>query len=412
MAPIRIVVAGCNYAGINALKTLYSTLLAKQPDNVNGITTQSPDVQITAIDRRDGFVHYIGITRGITEPEFGEQLWVPFAKVGWMQHPNITFKQGTVTKITSTQIELHDSNQPIEFDYLIVALGVGRHAPIGVGVPTKSRFVDQLNWANKEIQAADSVAVIGGGAVGIEMAADIKCDYPEKQVTLIHSRKLPLPGPFKDEFRQSVVDILRHSIGVDVVLGERVISQVPASDDMETTFACDPEFVNSLATKAKMTLSSGRNISADCVIRCLGTLAKFKTLIRLSDSNIFDASGIRVKGTMQIDSSAYPNIYACGDICSRDEVKLAGVAMYGGYIAARNIARSVLYGDMAVLEKGESFPSKIMLLMGKDHFALQIGDKIWDTESARPYATPDMGLENCIKALSLDSTPEYELLAN
>ncbi|KAJ2381311.1 hypothetical protein GGI05_006027, partial [Coemansia sp. RSA 2603] len=181
MAPIRIVVAGCNYAGINALKTLYSTLLAKQPDNVNGITTQSPDVQITAIDRRDGFVHYIGITRGITEPEFGEQLWVPFAKVGWMQHPNITFKQGTVTKITSTQIELHDSNQPIEFDYLIVALGVGRHAPIGVGVPTKSRFVDQLNWANKEIQAADSVAVIGGGAVGIEMAADIKCDYPEKQ---------------------------------------------------------------------------------------------------------------------------------------------------------------------------------------------------------------------------------------
>ncbi|KAJ1719561.1 hypothetical protein LPJ53_005702 [Coemansia erecta] len=410
MAPIRIVVAGCNYAGINALKTLYSTLLAKQATAATAATAQLPDVHITAIDRRDGFVHYIGITRGITEPEFGEQLWVPFKQVGWMQHPKITFRQGTVAKITSTHVVIEGSEQPIEFDYLVVALGVGRYAPIGVGVPTKPEFIEQLSSANKRIQAAGSVAVVGGGAVGIEMAADIKCDFPEKQVTLIHSRELPLPGPFKDQFRESVVEILKDKIGVSVVLGERVVSQAPVSDDMRPTHACDPEFADSSAINAQMTLSSGRSVSADYVIRCLGTCAKFQNLICIPNCNIFDASGIRVRDTMQIDSSDYPNIYACGDICSRDQVKLAGVAMYGGYIAARNIARSVIYGDKAVLEKGELYPSKIMLLMGKDHFALQIGDEIWDTERARPYATPDMGLDNCIKALSLDCTPEFEHL--
>lgn len=33
-----------------------------------------------------------------------------------------------------------------------------------------------------QIQAADSVLVIGGGSTGVEMAAEIKTEYPEKKV--------------------------------------------------------------------------------------------------------------------------------------------------------------------------------------------------------------------------------------
>lgn len=38
---------------------------------------------------------------------------------------------------------------------------------------------------------AKNIAVIGGGAVGVELATDIKSYYPEKSVTLVHSRTPP-----------------------------------------------------------------------------------------------------------------------------------------------------------------------------------------------------------------------------
>lgn len=34
-----------------------------------------------------------------------------------------------------------------------------------------------------QVQAADSVLVIGGGSTGVEMAAEIRTEYPEKKVT-------------------------------------------------------------------------------------------------------------------------------------------------------------------------------------------------------------------------------------
>ncbi|KAJ2719226.1 hypothetical protein GGI07_005335 [Coemansia sp. Benny D115] len=418
-SPVRIVIAGGNYAGLNTAKVLYSTLLAApETEKAETATTHRapPEVQITIIDRRDGFLHFIGITRGLTEPEYGEQLWVPYSSVGWMQHPSIKHFQATVKQITPTHVRvasLDGTETNIEFDYLVIALGEGRFAPVGTCAPSKDVFVKQLDTANQKIKAAKTVTVVGGGAVGIELAADIKCDFGDKQVTLVHSRALPLPGPFKDEFRQIVVDMLRNDIGVDLVLGDRAISQEPASGDMLAGPEDEPELIDSTSADTKLTLTSGRTVQSDLAIRCLGTRSKYHApLISLPQGNVLDPTGIRVKDTMQVDSPEYSNIYACGDICSRDQVKLAGVAMYGGYIAARNVARSILCGkDAAVLEDGERYPPKIMLLMGKDHFALQFGDDIWDTERARPFAPADMGLDNCIKALSLDgSTPDYEKL--
>lgn len=34
-----------------------------------------------------------------------------------------------------------------------------------------------------QIQNADSVLVVGGGSTGVEMAAEIKTEYPHKKVT-------------------------------------------------------------------------------------------------------------------------------------------------------------------------------------------------------------------------------------
>ncbi|KAJ2743592.1 hypothetical protein GGI20_003628 [Coemansia sp. BCRC 34301] len=406
-SPVRIVVAGGNYAGLNAMQHLYSTLLATNSDNA---AAARPPVSITLIDQRDGFVHCIGLTRGLTEPEFGASLWVPYTTVSWLQHPSISIVHGTVCAITPNKVQL-SSGDSVGFDYLVIALGLSRFAPIGLRSATKTEYTDELAETHKRIQQANSVTVIGGGAVGIELAADIKSDFPEKQVTLVHSRALPVPGPFKDEFRHMVVDILEE-IGVDVVLGERVVKQTPESGDMSYTPSksseCPPpEHVGTTSTDAELTLASGRKLHADLAIRCLGALAKRSLLQLPLAPDLFGEDGIAVRDTMQVASDVYSNIYACGDICSRALVKLAGVGMYGAYVAARNIARSVMSGSTAKLEDGERYPSQLMLLMGKDHFALQLGDEIWDKERTREYVHADMGLRRCIECLSLHKEPEY-----
>ncbi|KAJ1663134.1 hypothetical protein IW140_005319 [Coemansia sp. RSA 1813] len=398
MSPIRIAVAGGNYAGLNAVKQLYASLLAPTvPEQTR------PKVEITLIDKRDGFLHYIGITRGFTEPEFGNRLWVPYASVPWLQHPSVSICHDAVTKITPSAIHLA-SNMPVPFDYLVIALGETRATPIGAKATTKKEFSKDIDHVYRQIKGSNTVVVVGAGAVGIEMAADIKCDFGEKRVILAHSRALPLPGPFSDAFRGQVVDILK-DIGVDVMLGQRVVNQSP-----------DSSINNEVATEGgySLTLADGRQITADCVIRCLGTsTGSTKQLIDLpvpesaGAEPLFGPHGIRVKDTMQIDCPLYPNIYACGDICARNNVKLAGVAMYGGYVAARNIARSVLRINEQ-LEKSPQFPSKIMLLLGKDNFALQYADEIWEKERVKQFITDDMGLQLSIDALSLNSTPEYD----
>lgn len=43
--------------------------------------------------------------------------------------------------------------------------------------------------ANEKLRAAKSVLIVGGGAVGVEVAGEIASVLPDKQVTLVHSKR-------------------------------------------------------------------------------------------------------------------------------------------------------------------------------------------------------------------------------
>ncbi len=45
-----------------------------------------------------------------------------------------------------------------------------------------------MQAANERLKAAKSVLIVGGGAVGVEVAGEIASVLPDKQVTLVHSR--------------------------------------------------------------------------------------------------------------------------------------------------------------------------------------------------------------------------------
>lgn len=43
------------------------------------------------------------------------------------------------------------------------------------------------------VKQAQSILIVGGGAIGVQMATDIKEIYPDKQVTLVQSREHVMP---------------------------------------------------------------------------------------------------------------------------------------------------------------------------------------------------------------------------
>jgi NADH dehydrogenase FAD-containing subunit len=66
------------------------------------------------------------------------------------------------------------------------------------------------------------VVVVGGGAVGIEMAAELKLTQPDTDITLVHSREQLLSAePLPEETKLKALELLRET-GVDVLMSHRL----------------------------------------------------------------------------------------------------------------------------------------------------------------------------------------------
>jgi NADH dehydrogenase FAD-containing subunit len=71
----------------------------------------------------------------------------------------------------------------------------------------------------KVTRDAKDLVIVGGGAVGVELAADAKTKYPEKNVSLIHSRSTLL-NSFGPKLHDYVMEEFR-KLEINVHLGER-----------------------------------------------------------------------------------------------------------------------------------------------------------------------------------------------
>lgn len=62
----------------------------------------------------------------------------------------------------------------------------------------KPNAINYLQAYQKRVAEAQSILIVGGGANGVQIAADIKELYPEKDVILAHSRQQLMPGFHQD----------------------------------------------------------------------------------------------------------------------------------------------------------------------------------------------------------------------
>ena len=197
--PIKVLVAGGSYAGLGAICNLLAFSLGRNarfgaPTTIPNEAKAGFPLQIHLVDERDGYLHLIGSPLAFASEDYASKIWTKFEDIPALQHPSVRFTRGSIIKIDPSELtataRLSGSNEKIklQYDYFVAATGLRRRFPVVPQSLTREEYLEETSKHIRSVNASKSVAVIGGGAVGIEMAAELKAVNDALDVHLIHSR--------------------------------------------------------------------------------------------------------------------------------------------------------------------------------------------------------------------------------
>ncbi|CAG8358813.1 unnamed protein product [Penicillium salamii] len=359
----RVLVIGGSYSGLAAALSLIDLSNARVPRFTYNPEAKPPThrvpIQITIVDKRDGYFHLIGSPKALACKKFAAEAWTRFQDIPGLKSPDLSFIQGSVSRVDFKNKVAHivdsEKNDRAEsYDYLIAGSGLRRSFPTVPQSLRRDEFLKEAEGHMAHVENAhDGVVVVGGGAVGVEMAAELKILNPSQKVTLIHSRNRLLSSePLPDDFAERAHSILLET-GVEVVLGQRVI---------ETT-AVDEEN----ARVWNLTLSDGRKLTAGHVLNAISQSVPTSTY--LSKEALNEEGYIKVHPSLQF-SGPIPNPHnhwAVGDLVEWEGIKRCGGAMHMGHYAAMNIHEHMLEectGQKPNYQTLSPFPAVMGLAIG------------------------------------------------
>ncbi|PGH15519.1 hypothetical protein AJ80_05536 [Polytolypa hystricis UAMH7299] len=280
----NIVIIGAAFAGYHAARLLAASLppdgrykiVVVEPNSHFNFTWVLPRFCVVEGHEHKAFIPYGHYFKGLVSEKY----------VRWVRD--------SVASMGRSSVRLRDSGEEVPYEYLIIATGSGQGAqlPSRVGSEDKAEGTKLLRGVQSRIASAKKVVVVGGGAAGVELAADTKAKYPEKTIVLVHSRQAVMHR-FGKELQEAALNGLEE-LGVEVILGERVM---------------DEETENGV-----LTLASGRKVDCDYMLNCTGQQPASGLFAELSPNTISETGHIRVKPTLQVADDSLPNVYACGDV--------------------------------------------------------------------------------------------------
>ncbi|GLI72153.1 hypothetical protein PoHVEF18_000321 [Penicillium ochrochloron] len=360
----RVLVIGGSYGGLSAALNLWDLSRGRLPRFNYAYDGPAPahriPIQTTIVDERDGYYHLIGTPKSLACEKLAAESWTRFQDIPALKSPDFKIIQGSVssvdcaTKIAHILDTATNSTITESYDYLIVASGLRRGYPT---VPRSLRRDDYLEEAMKHtenVRNARGVVVVGGGAVGVEMAAELKMLEPQQKVTLIHSRdRLLSSEPLPDDFAERTCSILQEG-GVEVILGQRVI------DTTAVDAEGDPRMW-------RLTLGDGRQITTGHVLSAISRCIPTSTY--LPPQTLNEDGYVKVHPSLQFsaDLPSAEHHYAVGDLAAWPGIKRCGGAMHMGHYAAMNIHQQMMAecsGGKPTLKTLNPFPAVIGLALG------------------------------------------------
>jgi apoptosis-inducing factor 2 len=263
------------------------------------------DFDLTLIDTKEYFEFTPGILRTIVIPSHAEKVQVchkTYLKKG-------KFIRSRVISIDKDHVAI--KGKKIYFDYLVIALGSRYNPPIkeqDVIITTRAKtLVEQSH----KLHDAESILIIGGGLVGVEMAAEIKTKYPEKELTIVHSKKSLIDRNKKKSIKYASEFLEKR--GVKIIYNERVISK------KGKTYFTD----------------KGTEVKAQTSFVCTGITPNSKPLKKNFGKLLDEKGQLQVNNFLQVNQ--HENIFAGGDITNIQEEKTAQSSEKHGRLIVKNI---------------------------------------------------------------------------
>nr|CAB3220680.1 apoptosis-inducing factor 2 [Phallusia mammillata] len=334
----------------------------------------------TLIDQRDALHHNMAALRAAVEPGFAKKTFIFYEPTF-----GANFLQGKVVDIDTTnkQVSLEEGKEPINYTQLVLATGSSGPFPgkCRLDMSTQS-LMKMYNDFTDEIKQAKNIVIVGGGAVGVEMAGEIIGDYPEgKKMTIVHNGDTLVSSLLEPEARTKIQEKLKER-KIEVMYGETVsnLADIPV---LKTS--------DNIVVKT----SSGKEIVADLVIPCYG----LKINTDAYKSSLADSMNAR--GQLKVDKNLQvvgtEDIFAIGDCSDTDVCKLALQAQ---------AQADQMYENLINIAKGKPLEPfvpgtfRMVVPIGRDGGVAQNGKKVFGDFLAKMIKAKDVFVKIIWKEMS------------
>ncbi len=267
----RIIIVGGGYVGVQLAKAL------------------DGKADVTLIEPRSHFVHASAMIRAVVDPQGLDQGLIPYDDL---------LKYGQVLRerakgINAAGVTLEDGTE-VPGDYIVVATGSNNAMPFKPATDSIDAFRADNARIHAMLDAAQSVAIVGAGAVGTELAGEIAHFMPDKKVTLISSEP-SLFSTMPSKFGAALQGKLNVA-GVTTVFGAR-------AENLESLI--EPY-------AGELQLNNGDTIAADLIFPAIGSRATSTILETLP--GITKSAANRAETDPWLRPSDLPNVFAAGDV--------------------------------------------------------------------------------------------------
>lgn len=204
-----------------------------------------------------------------------------------LREDGVEYVIGLCTEVRESDVVVNSGERTLPFDACVICTGqaIPVFLPNAEVDTTPDARRATVAAAHDSIARANNIVIAGGGAVGIEVAADIKLRNPGKKVTVVHSHGTVLQT-MSPQFPPLVTRFLEGK-GVEFVLGEKVVEH----------------------SNGQVTLASGKKLDCDYYIPANASGGVSKFMPRGS----VDARGyIKVDDTFRVEGLS--KVLAHGDV--------------------------------------------------------------------------------------------------
>lgn len=312
----RVLIVGASFAGLTVQRHLGHL---------------KDQVDVTVVDLKSYFEYLPGVLRCFVEPSHLPHISCPLSV---LKHTTVvTGEVKEVSAVTATtggetttgalnQVKLSDG-RILPFDYLVLATGSTYTTPIKPTISTTLLTERQTQWnqAAADLAAAQTVVIIGAGAVGVELAGEILTEYPnQKRVIMVDMATTILPGFRQESIAYTTQWLAKH--GAELHLGASLKE----------------------LSKKYVVLADGRKLDVDLIYMCTGGKPNSSFLKggSLPSSSLNQRGAVLVNDHLQVDG--FPHVFCAGDLCfhaKSNELKLGHTAQVNAHLVAENLSRLI-----------------------------------------------------------------------